>query len=134
MNDLCKKEDVQLLVHEFYAAVRKDSILGPIFNDVAKVDWEAHPPIMVTFWESLLLKTDRYRRNALQPHLDVFKKIAFKPEMMDRWLMIFDATMDSYFQGETAEKAKEWARGIAHNLQKQILKQGGLQIQEPCSP
>ncbi|MET4707082.1 group III truncated hemoglobin [Endozoicomonas lisbonensis] len=131
MNDLCKKEDVRLLVHEFYAAVRKDSILGPIFNDVAQVDWDAHLPIMVTFWESLLLKTDRYRRNALEPHLKLFKEIAFRQEMMDRWLMNFDATMDSHFQGETAEKAKDWARGIAHNLQRQIRKQGGLQIKEP---
>ncbi len=131
--EIATSEDIKLLVEAFYGRVRKDEVLGPIFNDIAQVDWEHHLPVMVTFWESLLLKSRSYRRNALQPHLQVFQSVAFRPEQMERWLKLFDETLDDYFVGGNAEKAKSWARGIAHNLQKHIVMQGavaGLRIQD----
>ena len=120
MRDIASPGDVRLLVSFFYASVRKDVVLGPIFDDIARVDWEHHLPTMVTFWESLLLRSDRYRRNALKPHLLLFKKIEFHPEQMVRWLELFDQAVNRHFYGKTASKAKHWARDIAHNLQKQI--------------
>lgn len=123
MNDITTPDDVHRMVHSFYGKVREDELLGPVFNDVACVDWGHHLPIMVTFWESLLLKTDRYRRNALLPHLEVFRKVSFDPRLMDRWLMLFDETVDSLFAGEVADKAKHWAKGIGRNLTRQILHQ-----------
>lgn len=120
MNDITKPEDIERLVTEFYKRVRKDDLLGEIFQDVAKVDWELHLPIMILFWESLLLKTRKYTRNALQPHLDLFQSSAFTPDFMVRWLSIFNSTIDDLFEGNTATKAKSWANGIGYNIQKQV--------------
>lgn len=36
------KEQIKTLVIHFYQKVQHDEILGPIFNDVAKVDWDHH--------------------------------------------------------------------------------------------
>ena len=124
MKEITAPEDIKLLVEAFYGRVQTDEVLGPIFNEIAQVDWEHHLPVMVTFWESLLLKSRSYRRNALQPHLQVFQGVAFHPEQMERWLKLFDETLGDYFVGDNAEKAKSWARGIAHNLQKHIVLQG----------
>ena len=33
------REEVKQLVDSFYAKVRLDELIGPIFTDVAKVDW-----------------------------------------------------------------------------------------------
>ncbi len=126
MKDITTPDDVHLLVRAFYGAVQKDHILGPIFNDIAKVNWQDHLSVMVTFWESLLLKTDRYRRNALKPHLKVFQKVKFEPGQMERWLTLFEQTVNTHFYGEIANKAKHWARGIAHNLQKQIISKASM--------
>ena len=122
MKDLETPDDVHLMVRTFYQRVREDEQLGPIFDGVAQVDWDEHLPIMFTFWESLLLHTSRYRNNALEPHLQLFQKIPFEPELMQRWLHIFHQTVDDLFQGAGADKAKRFSEGIAHNLDRQIQK------------
>ena len=47
------REDVSLLVRTFYAKVRKDELLGPIFNGIIK-DWETHLELLTDFWETNL--------------------------------------------------------------------------------
>ena len=44
--EIKNKEDIILLVDEFYKKANKDPLLGPVFNDIAKVNWEKHLPIM----------------------------------------------------------------------------------------
>ena len=52
--DLCSEEEIVQLGHGFYAAVRRDDVLGPIFDQHVK-NWDAHLPTMVDFWSSALL-------------------------------------------------------------------------------
>src|ERR1051326_7448067 len=52
--DITDSRDVARLVNVFYDRVRDDDILGPIFEDIAHVDWAAHLPRMYDFWESVL--------------------------------------------------------------------------------
>ena len=54
MKDIETIEDIELLVNTFYSKVRKDDVIGFLFNDVAKTNWEEHLPKMYLFWRALL--------------------------------------------------------------------------------
>ena len=58
--DLCTEEEVSRLVHGFYASVRKDAVLGPVFEEHVR-DWDRHLPTMVDFWSGALRGTARFR-------------------------------------------------------------------------
>ncbi|WP_211824968.1 group III truncated hemoglobin [Kistimonas asteriae] len=131
MADIADVKDIRRLVDTFYGRVRRDSVLAPLFNDVACVDWHTHLDVMTTFWSALLLRSGRYRRNALAPHLRLFGQVAYQPSHMQRWLTLFDQSVDELFQGSLAEKSKHWARGIARNMENQIIK--ATASQEVCN-
>lgn len=81
--------DIKLLIDTFYAKVQSDDMLGYVFNDVAKVDWPRHLPVMYAFWEFLLLdQADAYRGNPIQKHFDLHQKHALKAEYFDRWVAL----------------------------------------------
>ncbi|MEO8773300.1 MAG: group III truncated hemoglobin [Gelidibacter sp.] len=113
--DIQNREDVFLLVSEFYKKVRQDPVLGPFFNRVIK-DWEAHIDRLTTFWESTLFMTkkleQRYHGNPLQVHIDVDKENdhAITQVHFGLWLNLWFATLDEHFEGEYAENAKNRAR------------------------
>ena len=59
--EISTEEDIKTLVDSFYNKVNADELLAPIFNTVAKVEWEQHLPIMYRFWSSIILRTDTYQ-------------------------------------------------------------------------
>ncbi|HEU4550684.1 MAG TPA: group III truncated hemoglobin, partial [Rhizomicrobium sp.] len=46
---------VERLVHAFYAKVRADKDIGPIFNRVIGDNWDVHLSRMCDFWSSVML-------------------------------------------------------------------------------
>mgnify|MGYP003649448734 CR=1 FL=1 len=68
--DIKTREDVFLLVSAFYTKIKKDSLLGPFFNDAIK-DWDAHLNLLTTFWESNLFFKTKYLGNPLEAHVKV---------------------------------------------------------------
>lgn len=109
---IASRSDIELLVNSFYEKVKKDDLIGFIFNDVAKVDWSHHLPIMYRFWESLLLDTNSYGRNAMDPHFRLNKLVPLEPAYFDRWLALFEATVAEHFSGDKATLAVTRARSI----------------------
>lgn len=113
-HDIALSADIKLLIDTFYTKVQSDDMLGHVFNDVAKVDWPRHLPVMYAFWEFLLLgQADAYRGNPIQKHFDLHQKHALKAEYFDRWVALFQATVDELFAGPKAEDAKFRAFAIA---------------------
>ena len=114
--DIATADDVALLVDRFYGKVRVDALLGPIFNDVARVDWAAHMATLYSFWETLLLGTGTYHGAAFPKHavLPVGKA------HFDRWLELFLATVDELFSGPKAEEAKGRALSIADTFARRM--------------
>lgn len=112
------REDVFLLVSEFYRKIRKDPELGPFFNRVIK-DWDEHIERLTTFWESSLFITrklkNRYRGNPLQVHVNVDHENdnTITPVHFGLWMNLWYQTLDEYFVGETAQKAKNRARKMS---------------------
>ncbi|WP_416400400.1 group III truncated hemoglobin [Alicycliphilus denitrificans] len=46
---------IAALVHGFYADVRADGQLGPLFDRAIGAHWDAHLARMVDFWSTVML-------------------------------------------------------------------------------
>lgn len=108
------RTDVEKLVNQFYLKVRKDEILGYIFDDMIKLDWDKHLPIMYSFWSSILLGEHSFRGNPMKKHIDLAQMgIPMTQREFERWLGLFFQTIDEFFIGEIAQIAKDRAQNIA---------------------
>ena len=111
--DLYNREDVELLVDTFYDKVKANATIGYIFNDIAKVDWENHFPLMYSFWASILLGEHSFSGNPMDKHIQLSKIAPMTDKEFSEWLKIFIQTTDELFEGEKAEEAKTRASNIA---------------------
>jgi hemoglobin len=105
-------DDVALLVRRFYQAVIPDPLLGPIFEGMP-VDWSVHIAKMVDFWSARLLGVPGYEGNPVAAHQPVLDRFPFGEAELDRWLTLWDETVDELFVGETASLARTRARMAA---------------------
>ncbi|MEU5376314.1 group III truncated hemoglobin [Streptomyces sp. NPDC005968] len=120
LRDLSGRTDVEDLVRGFYRAAFADPLIGAVFTDVARMDLEAHMPVMCDFWESVLFRAGKYHGNALQPHLALNRSVALEQQHFARWLGTWQATVDSLFLGEKAELAKTQAVRIGGSLLRRL--------------
>src|SRR5262249_48957355 len=79
---------IRNLVHTFYARVRGDAVLGPIF-DARVEDWPAHLEKLCAFWSSVMLMTGRYKGTPMQAHAGL---PGITPDHFRRWLALFHVT------------------------------------------
>lgn len=117
--DIENRDDIDLLMREFYATAISDETIGFIFTDVAKLDLEHHLPIIGDFWETMLFQTGAYARhgrNPLQVHGELARKTPLLFEHFERWLEIFTDAVDANFAGERADFIKMRARAIANRM------------------
>ena len=68
-HDIIDREDVVLLVNSFYYKVQESPILGFIFNDIAKLNWDEHLPRMHSFWASALFNEQSFNGNPMRKHI-----------------------------------------------------------------
>ena len=115
--DITSRNDIQLLINTFYEKVKKDDTISFIFYDIAKVNWQQHLPIMYDFWETLLLDAASYRKNAMEVHYTLNRKIPLEEKHFQRWLQLFFETVDGLFSGKVATSAKTKAKSIADLMQ-----------------
>lgn len=104
-HDIQTPDDVALLVDEFYGKAFQDELLAPHFEGL---DFPAHRPRMIAFWEFVLLDKAGYTTNVFDKHahLNIGK------EHFDRWVVIFHNTIDALFEGDKANDAKMRATTI----------------------
>jgi hemoglobin len=93
------EQSIAVLVDTFYARVRKDDVIGPVFNRVV-ADWPEHLAKLKDFWSSVVLSAGTYKGNPMMAHLPI-------PEMdhrhLERWLSLWDLTLSEIFEPEIAE-------------------------------
>jgi hemoglobin len=111
------RDDVILLVNTFYDKVKPDPLIGFFFTKVVDVHWEKHLPVMYNFWENIIFHTGGYTGNPMRIHMDLHQKASMKKEHFDRWIQLFNKTVDELFEGEKAEQAKQRALSIATVMQ-----------------
>ena len=114
------RDDLLQLVTVFYQKLLSDDSINYLFTDVAKIDLHHHLPVLVDFWDMVLFQHDTYRKNAIQPHLEINRQSPLLPGHFATWLAYFKATVDELFEGETAFIAKERATSIATVMQIKI--------------
>ena len=105
---------VVVLVDLFYARVREDEMLGPIFND-AIADWPEHLEKLTAFWSSVMLTSGRYKGNPMAAHLK--HREAIRPEMFERWLELWRETARETLDEHGAAGVIAKAERIAESLQ-----------------
>jgi hemoglobin len=115
--DITTREDLLLLMTIFYEKLLHDDTISYLFTDVAKINLEHHLPVLVDFWDSVLFQSDTYRKNAMQPHIDLHKKSPLQKNHFSTWLNYFKQTVDELFEGENAFIIKERATSIATVMQ-----------------
>jgi len=107
------EEFVSELVERFYAAVRADSLLGPIFA-AAVEDWPAHLARLKQFWRSILHASGEYTGNPMRKHLALG---SLEVHHFARWLELFYTTLDTIGAGSAArQEVGTRARMIADSL------------------
>ncbi len=118
--DIQNRKDIITLVDSFYEKVLKDELLGRIFTNVVKVDWEKHLPRMYDFWETTLFYESKYSGNPMQVHVDLNQRFPLTKVHFDRWLALFNQTVDELFEGNMATLARQRALSIATVMQVKI--------------
>ena len=118
--DIRTREDIELLINRFYEKVQSDPVIGYIFTDVVKVNWNKHLPVMYSFWENTIFFTGGYAGNPMEIHKRLNQRVPLKPEFFERWTTLFTDTVDEMFTGEKALLAKQRAISIAVVMQIKI--------------
>ncbi len=111
--DIVSEEDVKLLVDTFYKYVTVNPVIGHIFTNIVKVDWDHHLPKMYAFWSTLLLGSMTYHGNPMQIHSKLNTITPLGQKEFDEWVRLFTLTVDELFEGPAATEAKVRARAIA---------------------
>ena len=118
--DIENRSDIELLVNNFYAKVKADTLIGPIFTDKAKVNWDRHLPMMYDFWENALFYSGGYFGNPIATHKRLNRMFPLLPDHFQRWRELFLETLDEHFSGEKASLARQKAMSISALLQIKI--------------
>jgi hemoglobin len=126
--DIQSRDDIVRIVDTFYERVKQDELLGPIFTEKAKVNWEKHLPVMYDFWENVVFYTGNYSGNPMRIHQQLHQRIPLAKADFNKWLKLFFKTVDQLYRGEHAELIKQRAQSIATVMQLKILypKDGSL--------
>ena len=111
--DLDSPGEIAEMVRRFYQDVAQDDLLGPVFNDVAKVDWAEHLPKLTAFWCRALLGTAGYAGNPFRAHALVNERSPFTAAHFERWLDLFQDAVELGWTGPNADRALALAHNVA---------------------
>jgi len=112
---------IERLVHAFYAKVRGDVLLGPVFDERI-ADWALHLRRMCAFWSSVALMSGRYHGQPMEKHLP----LPVDARHFDRWLALFEETATETCPPAAAAHFIERAQRIAESLEMGIAGRDGI--------
>lgn len=106
------EEEISRVVARFYACVRADDVLGPVFT-AAVQDWPTHEAKICAFWRGAILRTPGYQGNPMRIHL---ANSAILPEHFSQWLTLFSRVVERELKPQTAAAFMALADRIGHGL------------------
>ena len=107
------EESIAQLVDAFYAKVRRDPEIGPIFNEAVE-NWDAHLSLLTDFWSTVLLGTAKYKGNPLLAHFP----LPVRDAHFERWLSLFGETAQEVLTPDDAALVLAKAQNIAANIKR----------------
>lgn len=114
--DIESIEDIKELVDSFYGKVRKNELIGPIFDKVIQDRWPIHLEKMYTFWQTVLLGEHTYHGSPFPPHAH----LPVSAEHFETWKELFNATVKENFEGPVSDDAIWRADKMAQMFQSKI--------------
>ena len=114
---------IERLVRAFYARIREDEILGPVFASRIK-DWEPHLKRMCDFWSSVVLLTGRYSGQPMRMHAP----LPVDARHFDHWLKLFRETAEATCPRDAAAHFVYRAKKIAESLELGIAGSRGVML------
>lgn len=123
--DLDAPEEIFEMVTRQYVDVVQDEVLGPYFEfGPGFMDWDAHIGNLSDFWTHVLLYAPDYEIDVIERHRPIHEQREIGPEAFDRWLQIFEDTVDGGWTGPEASRAKKRATGMAWAMAQRFLGHG----------
>jgi len=116
MKQIENRKDISILVNSFYSKIRKDELLGPIFNNhIPDEKWPEHLSKLTDFWETNLFGIAKFKGSPTQKHINVDKNLNYSIEQkhFGMWLQLWFETINELYEGENADKAKNSARKMS---------------------
>ena len=110
------RQDIRALIEPFYARVRADERLGPIFHGKigeSDAQWRSHLQKIEDFWANVMLHERAYQGNPLLKHAAI-KEI--QPADFARWLDLFEHTARQMLTQQKASTFHVLARRIGRSL------------------
>ncbi len=114
---------IERLVRHFYARVRRDPDLGPVFAAAIPGDWEPHLRTMTDFWSSVMLRTGRFKGRPVQKHRAL---TGVTPDHFVTWLRLFDASARAIYPAAIAAQFVDRAGRVADSLQRAMFPCAGM--------
>lgn len=114
--EIISLDDIKKLVDTFYEKVRKDELIGPIFNERIQDRWPHHLEKMYAFWQTVLLGEHTYFGSPFPPHAN----LPVSHKHFEKWMELFTQTLDELFTGEKANDAKWRAGKMAEMFESKI--------------
>jgi hemoglobin len=114
-------EQIDQVVADFYAGVRKHPKLGPVFA-VHVTDWPEHEAKIARFWRNAILLERVYDGNPMAVHSAAGN---VRPGMFDDWLALFDATLTDALPPEIAAQWSALAHRIGRGLRAGLVLRTG---------
>ncbi len=105
-------QQIRSQVKAFYARIRQDSVLGPIFNKHVH-DWPAHEEKIASFWRNAILFERGYDGNPQRVHIE---RSDITPDLFARWLDLFEDVAHQNLPPETANPWVALARRIGAGM------------------
>jgi len=118
--DILGRREIEILVNRFYDMVRQNAVLGPVFDEIARVNWDEHLPKLYAFWETVLFRTGGYKGNPLAAHFSLTRDSKMDRAMFDLWLELFTQAVDENFEGENAGHIKRVAADMANVIHSRL--------------
>lgn len=117
-NDITNREDLHLIVSEFYIKLLSNNDIKHFFDKFINKDTlEEHLNTLVDFWDNILFYSGTYNKNAMQPHVHLHKKKPFSKKHFEIWLDLFNQSVDENFSGTNTHTIKTRALSIATIMQ-----------------
>lgn len=107
------RERLSTLVHAFYADVRADVLLGPVFEAALAERWEPHLARMVEFWSTVALGSKSFSGNVFGKHMALAD---VTPAHFAAWVRLWGDHTGRLFEADDARELQVVAHGIARNL------------------
>lgn len=108
-SDISGLADIRIFVDDFYMRVKEDELLSPIFNYRLSTHWGPHLEKMYAFWNAALFGEKGYNGNPFMKHATM----ELDPVHFERWLSMFNDSIDKHFEGPVADDAKKRAEIMA---------------------